>query len=761
MRKMRDIYRNDSFSPAERAEDLVSRMTLEEKAAQLLAVPAVEVEIRQDEVVVKDLDEKIRYGIGSFQLPGRNFYPGDSVRVINKLQELVMDQSRFGIPALIQEECLSGHVAKGAAMFPKPIGLAATFDPELVREVYRAIGSEAASRGGNQAFTPVLDLGRDLRWGRLEETFGEDVYLTSEMGYAAVTGLQGGTDGVEAGFVAASVKHFAGYGQCAGGRNFAPCQVTERMLQDEILPPFYRAVVEGKARGVMPSHSEIDGVPCHASHDLLEKILRKQWGFDGVVISDYYDISRLETVHHIADCAAESATLALKAGVDMDLPDGQSYRLLPELCRKNSKLESLLDLAAMRVLRLKFELGLFEQPFADPGRAEATVRCSWHNELAFRAAAESLILLKNEGGRLPLSLDRSLKIAVIGPCAHPVHFSYYSTAPAEGISIYEGIRKLAGEHGFEVFYEKGCGLTKQEFTMETEVDATMIEEPGLYTAEEEMELIKRAVELARSCDVTVACVGGSASTSREAIYKNNSSGDNDTLELVGQQKELLARLYDTGKPVIAVSVGGKPYSSKELYELPEAVLQCFYAGQETGSAVAAVLFGEAEPSGRLPVTIPYCVGQLPVYYSQRKSGLMKGYLLGAKGARFPFGYGMGYTDFELRNITTDNPVLVSGSKIAVTAWVANTGKRKGTSVVQLYIRDLAASVTRPGRELKGFLRLELEPGEKRMAVFEITREMLCFTRLDGSYGSEPGAFEAMVGLHAWEYLSCTFMLEEE
>lgn len=297
--------------------------------------------------------------------------------------------------------------------------------------------------------------------------------------------------------------------------------------------------------------------------------------------------------------------------------------------------------------------------------------------------------------------------------------------------------------------------------MDTEVDATMLEEPELYTLEEEEEGIKRAVRLAEACDIVVACVGGSASTSREAIFKNNSSGDNDTLELAGQQKELLRRLNKTGKRLIAVSVGGKPYSSTELYELPLAVIQCFYAGQETGSAVAAVLFGMDSPSGRLPVTVPYNVGQMPVYYSQRASGLMKGYLLGAKKARYPFGYGLGYTTFSVFDVTAGSGRLLPDGKIIVTAWLKNTGGSAGVGVAQLYIRDKKASVTRPDMELKGFLRTELKPGEKRRLEFEVTEEMLRFTRLDGTYGTEPGEFEAMVGVNAWEYASCIFTLEEK
>lgn len=761
MSVVKEIYRDSSCSSEERAKDLIKRMTLEEKAAQLKSIPVVEAEVFQGKVQINGLEGTLKDGIGSFQLPGRSFCPEDSAAVINQIQKMAMEESRFSIPALIQEECLSGHVAKGASMFPKPIGLACTFDLELVRSVYRAIGSEAASRGGNQAFTPVLDLGRDLRWGRLEETFGEDVYLVSEMGYAAVTGLQGGEDGVEEGFLAASVKHFAGYGQCDGGRNFAPCHVTERMLWDEILPPFRRAIMEGKARGVMPSHSEVNGVPCHASYQLLKEILRDKWGFDGVVISDYYDIGRLESVHRIADCGLDAAVAALRAGVDMDLPDGKSYMVLPELCRGNAELSACLDQAVMRVLRLKFELGLFEQPFTDPKKARKLVRCGEHGKLAFRAAAESLVLLKNENGILPLLTSVPLKIAVTGPCAHPVHFSYYSTAPAEGVSILQGIEEAAAKLGAEVFYEKGCGLTKQEISMDTEVDATMIEEPELYTLEEEEVCLNRAVRLANTCDVVVACVGGSASTSREAIFKNNSSGDNDTLELAGQQRELLCRLSSTGKPLIVVSVGGKPYSSAELYDQPSAVLQCFYAGQETGSAVAEVLFGMVSPSGRLPVTIPYNVGQMPVYYSQRDSGLMKGYLLGAKKARYPFGYGLGYTTFEIFDISASSESFLPGEKLTISAWIQNTGQRAGVCVPQFYIRDRKSSVTRPAKELKGFLREELEPGEKRRVDFDVSEEMLCFTRLDGTYGSEPGDFEAMIGVNAWDYVSCTFTLKEK
>ena len=731
----------------EEIKQIISLMNRKEKISQLCSIPSIEIRTEGEKVEILNLDDKIAWGVGSFQLPARNFPPETSARINNEIQRKVMEKSRFHIPALIQEECLSGQVAKGAAMFPKPIGLACTFHTELVNQVYEAIGRETRARGGHQAFTPVLDLGRDPRFGRLEETFGEDTYLTSRMGCAAVKGLQRN--------VISTVKHFAGYGQCSGGRNFAPSVIGRRELMDEILPPFQAAVVEANALGVMPSHCDLDGIPCHQNRELLHDILREKWGFRGIVVSDYYDVGRLEHLHQTAESPSEAAVLALKAGVDMDIPDGKTYRFLEQAQLDEQVLFSI-DQAVERMLWLKNELGLFDHPFVEPEQAKKTVRCEQHCELAFKAAKESLVLLENDG-TLPLAPNsRPSSIAVIGPCAHPVHFSYYSAAPHVGVSVLDGIKERFRE-GCRISYEKGCGLTKEAFTMETEVDATMMEEPKLCSFKEDQEMIQAAVSCAGKAEMVVLCLGGSAATSREAIFANNSSGDNDSLNLPGRQEELFERIHKVNPNIITVIVSGKPYSNERIYRNSKGVIQCFYAGQETGRAVAALLGGDYNPSGKLCVSVARNVGQLPAYYSQKRTGLFKNYLFSEQGPLYPFGFGRSYTTYSYESIE----IQKGKGNVSVTVEVKNIGDMAGEETVQLYLSDLCASVARPGKELKGFERVHLEPGEKKTVTFFITEDAMSFTGIDGKLCVEEGEFEVMAGPDSSKGVQGRFIWEKE
>ena len=728
-------------------KNIISRMNLKEKISQLCSIPSIEVRMDGSKVEIENLEEKIAWGIGSFQLPARNFPPEISARINNEIQRRVMEKSRFHIPALIQEECLSGQVAKGASMFPKPIGLACTFHTELVKQIYEAVGRETRARGGHQAFTPVLDLRRDPRFGRLEETFGEDTFLTSQMGCAAVKGLQKN--------VVSTVKHFAGYGQCSGGRNFAPSFVGRRELLDEILPPFRAAVVEGGAMGVMPSHCDVDGIPCHQNRELLDDILRKQWGFKGIVVSDYYDIGRLEHLHGTAESPLEAAMLALKAGVDMDIPDGKTYQSLENQLLSPDMMDCI-DRAVERILCIKNELGLFEQPFVEPVQAKLTVRCESHCDLALEAAKESLVLLENDG-ILPLASERkSLSIAVIGPCAHPVHFSYYSSAPHIGVSILEGIRER-WEGNQEIYYEEGCGLTKEAFTMETEVDATMMREPELCSLKEDRKMIRKAADCAKTADLVVLCLGGSAATSREAIYANNSSGDNDNLNLPGHQEELFKKIRKVNPNIVTVIVSGKPYSNERIYRESRAVIQCFYAGQETGRAVAALLGGDYNPSGKLCVSVARNVGQLPVYYSQKRTGQFKHYLFSEHGPLYPFGFGRSYTTYTYENLVIEK----RAGTVLASVDVKNTGHMAGEEIVQLYVTDIHASVVRPAKELKGFRRVHLEPRERKCVSFSLREGDVSFTGIDGKFGFEPGEFEILMGPDSSRGLTDRFIWEKE
>ncbi len=760
-------YKNPKLSVAERIEDLLSRMTLEEKVAQTMSVDTTtlliddkdsEALFRTGQLQDEKLISLLKNGIGAFQLPGRRLDPRKSAIYRNILQKHIQEHTRLQIPVLSQEECLMGQLSKDSTMFPRPIGLAGTFDTDLVEAIYDAVGKETRARGGHQAFTPVLDIGRDPRWGRIEETFGEDTYLVSRMAISVVRGLQGGSGGVESNHIVSSPKHFAGYGQCAGGRNFAPTDIPMRMLKDEILPPFRVAVMEARAKGIMPSHSEIDGVPCHGNKWLLTTVLRDEWGFDGIVISDYNDALRLDILHHIADSSEEAAASALEAGLDMDIPSGSAYESLLNAAENSDRVHRLLDRAVSRILKLKFELGLFEHVYVDPDIAKGIVNCEKHVALAKKAADKTIILLKNEADLLPLDRKNIKSIAVIGPNADPVEFSYYSTRPNIGVSILEGITDKVGSE-CEIHYEKGCHITKEVEVIETETEDVTLN-PGLYTLNEEIDMMKKAAWIAAQADVAVVCLGGSPSSSREAVTLQKNFGDNASLDLVGQQNELLRMVLDTGTPTIVILINGKPMSCSYVYENAPAVIEGWYLGQETGRSVADVLFGDVNPGAKLPVTIARSAGHLPAYYSQKPTGILKDYLFEKEGPLFCFGHGLSYTTFEYQGLSLSKPVIKLGECAEVSIDVTNSGNRFGDEIVQMYIRDCVASVTRPNKLLKGFCRIQLNAGETKKVTFSITPKDLEFTGIDYQPIVEPGEFEIMVGRSSENYDMVILTVEE-
>lgn len=748
-------------------EELLSKMTLEEKIAQTLSIATNDCALSEEEKKVvletgeiqnEQIEEQLRLGLGAFQLPGKNFTVEESVKYRNILQKYIQEHTRLKIPALVHEECLNGQLAKGATIFPRPIGLAGSFNPELVEQVYDAVGREVRARGGHQAFTPVLDIGRDPRWGRIEETFGEDTHLVMQMGLAVVKGLQGGADGVKEDHIISSPKHFAAYGQCDGGRNFAPTNVPLRILRDQIFPPFEKAVKEAHAMGIMPSHAEIDGIPCHGNSWLLDEVLRKEWGFEGIVVSDYGDVERLEILHHIAENKTKAAAYGLRAGVDIDAPSGSAYSVLKEAIDEDPSLLEVLDQTVRRILSVKYRIGLFDRIYVDPDQAAELVNCQEHKEIALKAAEETVILLKNENDILPLEKEKLKRLAVIGPTADPVEFSYYSERPNVGVSILDGIRTQAAGQ-FDVVYEKGCNLTKEQLAMETETDATL-RNPSLYTQEEEEEMIQKAVETADESDIVILCLGGSPNTSREAVTLMKHYGDNASLDLVGQQNELFKRIAATGKPVIVVLINGKPLSCGTIYEHANAVLEGWYLGEQTGTALGKILFGEINPSGKLPVTIVRNSGHLPGYYSQKSTGFINEYLFEEEGPYYWFGYGLSYTKFEYSNLEFSEKNTSEDVLLRVSADIKNVGDRAGKEAVQLYISDPVASITQPDKLLKGFRKIELQPGECKKVCFDIRKEMLMFTGKDYTRVLEPGDFVIMVGKNCKEGLEKVYTLSE-
>lgn len=757
-------YKDASKPVDERVYDLLSRMTLDEKIAQLKAVlfPWGEehfpVSLRDDGGIYKS-DKYLaaaKHGLGAVAYIQFSLDIERSVAYIAALQRDMLENTRLGIPLLIQEECCHGHLAQQATVYPIPPALAATFDPPLVEKVFGAVGREARARGGSQCFSPVLDIGRDPRWGRMEETFGEDPFLVSRMGVAAVRGLQGG-DELSGDSIAASPKHFAGYGQSQGGRQGAPADIGPRALRDEILPPFECAVREANARGIMPAYHDIDGVPCHANHELLTSVLRKEWQFDGVVVSDFGAVEQLATQHGVAADITDAARLALEAGVDMDLPWGASFGTLHMTAVDHPALLKCIDRSVARVLRLKFELGLFDRAVPDIAQARTVVHCDAHRVLALEAAREAIVLLKNQGNLLPLDESTIERIALIGPHARYLQFGGVSPHGC-GVSILDGLeRRLDGS--VEVLWSQGCALTDSDEPLPYLPERDENASPAAVPPELEQDSIKEAVETARKADVVVVCLGESSEITGES-FKPTKSGDRASLELVGQQNALLTAVAATGIPVVVVLIHGRTLIIDKVVEHAGAVLDCWNPGEERGTAVAEALFGDYNPGGRLPVTVPRSVGSLPCHYYRRLKGAQKGYAFEGSSPLFAFGFGLSYTTFAYSNLRLSSPRLRMKRAVEVLVDIANVGERAGDEVVQLYVRDRIASVTRPAMELRGFKRVSLARGESTTVAFVLTAPDLACTGADMERTVELGEFDVMVGPNAAELQSVPLTLVE-
>ncbi|HOC19532.1 MAG TPA: glycoside hydrolase family 3 N-terminal domain-containing protein [Vicinamibacterales bacterium] len=739
-------YKDSSRPVDERVEDLLARMTIEEKVAQMLCVwqqkPAalVDDQGRFDEAKAR---ERFGHGHGLGQV-GRPSDAGGGLtaramaETTNAIQRFFVEQSRLGIPVIFHEECLHGHAAREGTSFPQPIGLASTFDPDLVERVYTAVAAEARARGAHQALAPDLDVARDPRWGRTEETFGEDPYLIGCMGVAAVRGFQG--DGRFAGKtrVAATVKHFAAHGEPEAGTNCAPVNVSMRVLREVCLPAFERAIVEGGALSVMPSYNEIDGVPSHANRWLLGEVLRGEWGFRGFVVSDYFAIRELNERpelygHHLAHDTREAAALAVRAGVDIELPDPDCYPALLELVREGVVPESLIDERVRPMLHAKFRLGLFDDPYVDPAEAERIVRDPAHREVALEAARKTITLLKNDGV-LPIDASAIRRIAVIGPNADRVMLGGYSGVPLQVGTALQGIRDRVPP-GVEVLYHEGCKLTIGGSWNQDEVTPS--------DPDEDRRSIREAAEVAARADLVVLAIGDNEQTSREA-WALNHMGDRASLELFGLQDELVNAIAETGKPIVALLFSGRPASIRNLAARAGAILELWYLGQESGRAIAEALFGDLNPGGKLPITIPRSVGHVPAFYNHKPSA-RRGYLFESSAPLFAFGYGLSYTTFAFSNLRLERDTIRAGESTHVLVDVTNTGSRRGDEVVQLYVRDLVSSVTRPVKELKGFRRVTLDPGETTTVSLAVTPDALAFYDIDMKYKVEPGDFRLMVG----------------
>jgi beta-glucosidase len=747
-------YKDPRLPVHKRVADLLGRMTLEEKAAQMMCLWQQKSEKLLSPDGKFDLKKargafKAGHGLGQVGRPSdagsppgepwRGQTPRGMAELTNAIQKFFIEESRLGIPVIFHEECLHGHAAREGTSFSQPIGLGATFNPKLVEALFEMTAREARARGTHQALTPVVDVARDPRWGRVEETYGEDPYLISELGAAAVRGFQGDRSFRDKRRVIATLKHFAAHGQPESGMNCAPANVSERVLRETFLATFKRVIEKASAISVMPSYNEIDGVPSHGNRWLLRDILRKEWGFKGFLVSDYYAIWELSYRpdthgHFVAQDKKEACRLAVRAGVNIELPEPDCYLHLAELVREGVLKEKELDDLVAPMLFWKMAMGLFDDPYVDPDEAERIVGCAQHRQLALEAARETITLLKNDKQILPLELSKLKTIAVIGPNAHRQLLGGYSGLPKQFVTVLDGIKGRVGEKA-NVLYAEGCKITVGGSWQQDEVIPS--------TPEADRRQIAEAVDVASRADVIVLVMGENEQTSREA-WSLQHLGDRANLSLPGRQDELVKAMLETGKPVVVVLFNGRPLALGDVASNVPAILECWYLGQECGQAVAEALFGDLNPSGKLPISFPRSAGHLPVFYNYKPSA-RRGYLWDDVSPLFPFGFGLSYTTFAFSNLRLSRRQIGQNGSSRVLVDVTNTGRRAGAEVVQMYIRDCVSSVTRPVKELKGFKKVWLKPGETQTVRLDITAESLAFYDINMEYVVEPGAFEIMVG----------------
>ncbi len=740
------IYKDPNQPIEERVDSLLSQMTLQEKVNQLLS-NYVRVDVGNDGAlsIESTFREQLGNGLGSVQYVNLTLDAAQDADFSNMIQRHVAENTRLGIPVLLGGEALHGLIARNATTFPQAIALAGTWDTSLVNRVFTRAALQARSRGNHVMYTPVLDLARDPRWGRMEETYGEDVYLVTQMGLAATTGLQGGGKRVGSDHVVSAPKHLAGYGQADGGRNFAPTSIPPRIFREEVLEPFRQAVTKAHVWGIMPSHSEIDGVPAHGNEWLLNDLLREEWGFRGMVVSDYHDIHRLRILHRVAATEEEAVRLALKSGVNLDQPRGESYVFLPQALEAHPEYMPYLDQRVREVLRVKFMLGLFENPYVDKHRAVSIQDDPTNAELALEAAEKAVILLKNENSLLPLRKNELTKIAVIGPNAGETVLGGYTYRGKQVQSIHDGLQEYLADTDIEINFAQGCGITSERAF--TQLEAGQIADNRIYTIpyEEEEESIAAAATLASESDVAIVVVGDNYFTSREAFFLEGALGDRGDINLVGNQDALVKAVIDTGTPTIVVLIHGRSLSINYINEHADAIVDGWYLGDETAKAIANTLFGENNPGGKLVVTVPRSSAHVPAYYSQRFSANWKDYLFEDGPPLFPFGYGLSYTEFELSEIRLSDQRISSGDSVVVTLDVTNTGNMDGDEVVQVYLRDVVGSTTRPDKALKAFERVALEAGQT--SSIELALEPEAFEMIDLAHDRviEPGEFKVLVG----------------
>lgn len=751
-------YKNSNLPIDVRVNDLLRRMTLEEKVAQMTGMwmekPNDNSKVPKENLPLggtfspEIAKQKMPYGMGQFGRQRENLDPKTSAEYANATQKWVIENTRLGIPVMFHDEILHGSMLSGATVFPVPVAMASSWDTDLVANVFTVGARQTRIRGTHQVLGPNMDMAREARWGRTEETYGEDPYLTSRMIVSVVKAIQGNATyenpKIDDMHVIATGKHFAGHGQPENGTNIGPVNLSERLLRETHFSPFEAAVKEASLFSIMPAYHEVDGIPVHANKWMLDTLLRKEWGFKGTIVSDYYAMTELIKRHKVAADEADAAKQSLEAGLDVELPEPGVNKTLVEQVKNGKIPMDLIDQAVSRILYQKFQLGLFENPYVDVNKAVKMMDTAEDRALAAEIARKSIVLLKNEKNTLPLDKTKLRSVAVIGPNAIRAHLGGY-TDPGHprAVSLLEGVKNKVG-NSVKVNYAEGVKITKEEGNWFGDA-AT------LNDAESDQKLIAEAVKTAKKSDVVILNIGGNENTNKEG-WAENHLGDRDSLELVGRQNDLVKAVLATGKPTVVFLTNSGPLAINYVAENVPAILEGFYLGEETGTAAADVLFGDYNPGGKLPVSFPRSVGQLPIYYNYKPTA-RRGYLFSTTEPLYHFGHGLSYTTFAYSDLKLEKSKIKANEATIVTVDVKNTGNRKGDEVAQMYIRDEVSSVTRPVKELKGFQRITLNPGETKTVTFELTTANLQFYDREMKRVVEPGMFTIMVGGNSKDLMS--------
>lgn len=707
-------YQNSSLSIEKRVDDLLERMTVEEKIRQMDMYWGKEVANMKGHDAISYSEEKISAVVGNAGIGSvHDFYPL-SAEITNQIQKYAVGKTRLGIPILFIEEGLHGYCGNGSTTFPIPLQLASAWDTTLVREVGHVIAMESRAHGIHMILGPVLGLARDGRWGRVEETYGEDPFLTASNAVAMVKGMQG-KDLSASDAVISEPKHFAVHSVPEAGSNTGPVFVGEREARSTFLYPFEKAVREGGAKGIMAAYHELDGIPCVTNQWLLTDVLRKEWGFNGFVLTDLGAIRMTIDIHKTAKDTTDAIVQAIKAGLNMQFYDfgHESFRRTIEDALANKMLkEEELNQAVKDILRVKFMLGLFENPYVDVTLRSRVFHAEESQKLALKAAQQGIVLLKNEGALLPLKNEQT-QIAVVGELAESTYPGGYSNPDKEGISILEGIKQRVGTSRF-ISYEKGYSSSQYQG-----------------------DLKQKAVNLVKKSDVAIVVLG-------ENVKIVGEGKDRSDIALDKNQLDLVKEIYATGKPVVVVLFNGRPLTINWVAENIPAIIETWFSGEKGGLAIADVLLGNVNPSGKLPITFPRSMGQIPFYYNHKPSSLHR-YVDVSNEPLYAFGHGLSYTTFEYSGLQISPDSITAEGMTTVKVMVKNTGKIEGAEVVQLYVRDEIGSVTTPIKALKGFKKVNLQPGESREVLFELGREALSLWNKEMKYVVEPGTFRIMVG----------------